>query len=63
MRLNVLLVSYNVSKYIEECVGSILMQKTDFEFNVVILQCGYNDPQIYINLTKQLEKPKEIAFF
>jgi glycosyltransferase involved in cell wall biosynthesis len=35
-KLNVLLVSYNQSDFIEECVNSILMQKADFGFNVIV---------------------------
>ncbi|MCL2807142.1 MAG: glycosyltransferase [Coriobacteriia bacterium] len=36
MKLNVLLITYNASDYIEECLSSIMMQKADFTFNVIV---------------------------
>ncbi len=36
MKLNVLLIAYNTAEFIEECVNSILMQKTDFDFNIIV---------------------------
>lgn len=36
MKLNVLLITYNQEKYIRQTVESILMQKTDFVFNIVV---------------------------
>jgi len=35
-KLNVFLISYNQACFIEDCIKSILMQKTDFKFNVII---------------------------
>ncbi len=36
MKLNVLLVCYNQAEFIEQCVNSILMQETDFDFNIIV---------------------------
>lgn len=36
MKVNVLLVTYKQENYIKQTVESILMQKTDFEFNVIV---------------------------
>jgi len=36
VKLNVRLVTYNHAPYIEECIKSILMQKTNFTFNVIV---------------------------
>ena len=53
VRLNVLLVSYNASEYINECVESILMQKTNFIFNIIVADDSSSDDT--------LEKIKQIA--
>jgi len=36
MEVNVFIVTYNQEKYIEECLDSILMQKTNFTYEIVI---------------------------
>ena len=36
MKLSVFVVTYNQEKYIRECLDSILMQKVDFEYEVII---------------------------
>ena len=36
MKLSIFVVTYNQEKYIRECLDSILMQKVDFEYEVII---------------------------
>lgn len=36
MKLNVVLITYNHTKFIQDSLRSILLQKTDFEFNVLV---------------------------
>lgn len=36
MKLSVFVVTYNQEKYIRQCLDSILMQKTNFDYEVVI---------------------------
>ena len=44
VKVNVLLISYNASQYIEQCVKSILMQKTTFKFNIIVADdCSSDD--------------------
>lgn len=47
-RLNVILITYNHEKYIEECVKSILMQKTTFMFNVIVAEDKSTDSTLDI---------------
>lgn len=42
-RLNVILISYNQEDYIEQALNSILMQKTDFSFNVIVADDASTD--------------------
>ena len=42
LRVNVVLVTYNHEKYIEECLKSIIMQETDFLFNIIVADDLYN---------------------
>lgn len=48
LKLNVVLVTYNHALYIEECVKSILMQKTDFKFNVIVADDKSTDNNVDI---------------
>jgi len=60
VKLNVLLVCYNASEYIEECVNSILMQKTDFPFNVIAADdCSTDDT---LDKIKRLSENSHIEF-
>lgn len=43
MKLSILLLSYNYKKYIKQCLDSILSQKTNFEFEVLVRDDGSND--------------------
>jgi len=59
-RLNVLLVCYNNGKYIEECVNSILMQKTNFKFNVIV--ADDKTPDDSVDKVKKLSARSDIEF-
>jgi len=60
IRLNVLLITYNHSHYINESLQSILMQKTDFPFNIIIADdCSTDDTVAKIRL---LEQQADIPF-
>lgn len=43
MKLSVILPVYNVEEYIERCVSSVLTQKTDEEYELIIIDDGSND--------------------
>lgn len=43
MILSVIITSYNFSKYIKQCVDSVLSQKTDFKFEILIRDDFSND--------------------
>ena len=36
MKISILVVTYNQEKYIQQCLDSILMQRVDFEYEVII---------------------------
>lgn len=36
MKLNVVLITYNHTKFIQDSLRSILLQKTNFEFNILV---------------------------
>ena len=40
MKLSVIVPSYKFSKYIDDCLNSIINQKTNFQFEILGLQCG-----------------------
>lgn len=43
MKLSILLLSYNYKHYIQQCLDSLLSQKTNFEFEVLVRDDGSND--------------------
>lgn len=53
MRLSVCIVTYNHEPYIEECIRSALMQKTDFDFEVVVGED--NSPDGTADVLRKLE--------
>ena len=63
IKLSVLLVCYNQEKYIEQAVRSVLMQETDFDFEIVIGEDCSKDrtPQIVRRLAA--ENPGKIRAF
>lgn len=60
MKLNVILVTYNHSKYIEESLQSIIRQKTDFDFNIIIADDKSTDDTL--TKIKNCEKTCTIPF-
>ncbi len=60
MKLNVLLVCYNQSEFIEECVTSVLKQKTDFDFNIIVADdCSTDDT---IEKIRRLDESSPVEF-
>ena len=49
MKLSVLVVCYNQEKFIEQAVGSILQQSTDFEFEIVIADDYSTDTTVAVS--------------
>ena len=47
IKLNVLLVSYNASPYIKQCVESIVRQRTSFHFNVIVADDYSTDDTVH----------------
>jgi glycosyltransferase involved in cell wall biosynthesis len=43
MKLSILLLSFNYKHYIQQCLDSLLSQKTNFEFEVLVRDDGSND--------------------
>lgn len=54
IKLSVIVPTYNHEKYIEECINSILMQKVDFEYEVLIGEdCSTDDTA---NVLRRIEQ-------
>ena len=47
-KINVLMTTYNLEKYVEESILSVLNQKTEFDFNLIILDDCSTDNTISI---------------
>lgn len=60
MKLNVLLVTYKHEKFIRETLNSILMQKTNFEFNIIV--ADDKSPDNTLSIIKEIEKESAIPF-
>lgn len=60
MKLNVILVTYNHSKFIKQTLDSILMQKTNFEFNIIVADDKSTDDTIKI--IQEYESKTNIKF-
>jgi glycosyltransferase involved in cell wall biosynthesis len=60
MKLNVVLVTYNHSQFIIESLHSILSQKTDFDFNILIVDDKSTDDTL--ERIKRCEKETKIPF-
>jgi glycosyltransferase involved in cell wall biosynthesis len=54
LKLNVVLVTYNSAPYIQECVASVLMQKTNFRFNIIVADDCSTDGSF--EMIKNIEK-------
>lgn len=60
MKLNVLLITYKQEDYIRQTLESILMQKTDFLFNIVVADdCS---PDSTLDIIKEYEPTSDIEF-
>lgn len=60
MKLNVILITYNQQDYIRQTLESILMQTTDFDYNIIVADdCS---PDSTLNIIKEYAKKSEIEF-
>ena len=57
--VSVLVISYNHEKFIEECLESVLRQKTDFSFEILIHDDASSDRTQNIIKRYQLQYPGE----
>jgi len=60
MEVSVLLTTYNQEKYIAQALDSVLMQETDFDYEIVILEDCSTDATREIVLTYQKRYPNKI---
>lgn len=60
MKLNVILITYNQEDYIRQTIESILMQKTDFDFNIVVADDSSSDSTLAI--IKEYAENSDIEF-
>ena len=60
MKLDVVLVTYNHTKFIEESLRSVLYQKTDFDFDILIADDLSTDDTL--EKIKKIEKETRIPF-
>lgn len=60
IKLNVVLITYNHEKYIEQTLQTILMQETNFKFNILIADDCSTDNTL--NLIRQIETTTDIPF-
>lgn len=60
IRVNVILITYNHSQFIEETLKTILMQETEWGFNILVADdCSTDDT---VSIIKKMEKQTEIPF-
>ncbi len=59
-KLSVLMITYNQEKFIAQAVDSVLMQKTDFDYEIVIGEDRSTDKTRQILLDYQARHPKKI---
>lgn len=60
MKVSVLVISYNQENYIRQCLESIISQKTDFQFEIVIGDDASKDSTAYIINEYALQFPELI---
>ena len=63
MKLSVLITTYNLKDYIDETMQSVLNQKTDFEYEILVGDDGSSDGTIQIVENWQKEYPERIKLF
>ncbi|HEV2613531.1 MAG TPA: glycosyltransferase [Gammaproteobacteria bacterium] len=59
-KLTVLMPAYNKEKYIAQAIDSVLMQKTHFEFELIIIDDKSTDKSLEIAQKYQADHPKKI---
>lgn len=59
-KLSVVMITYNHEKYIEQAVRSVLMQETDFEYEIIIGEDCSTDRTREILIELQRENPEKI---
>lgn len=60
MKLNVLLITYNHSKFIKQTLETIIMQKTNFDFNIIVADDKSTDDTMKI--IKEFQKSTDMEF-
>ena len=63
MKLSVLITTYNLEKYIAETLDSVLMQKTDFEYEIIVGDDGSSDKTQSIVEEYQKKYPNKISMY
>jgi glycosyltransferase involved in cell wall biosynthesis len=63
MKLSVIISTYNFSSYIQQCVDSVLKQKTDFEFEILVWDDASTDNSQKILKEAYGENPRVQLFF
>lgn len=60
VRLNVILITYNHAKFIRQTMETVLMQQTNFKFNVIVADdCSSDDT---VSIIEQMEAQTDIPF-
>lgn len=54
--LGIIIPAYNVEKYIEKCINSILCQKTEYKINVIVVDDGSTDKTLEILMNNYSKK-------
>ena len=63
MKVSVWMTAYNHEKYLEKCLDSVLSQKTDFDFEIVLGEDCSGDRTREIALEYQIRYPQIIKLF
>ena len=66
MEVSVLVTTYNHEKYIAQALDSVVMQKTDFDFEIVIklLRKGYRPLELPVNYSaRSFSEGKKVTVF
>lgn len=59
-KVTVVMPAYNVGQYIEEAIKSVLMQKTNFEYKILVAEDGSTDDTLEVAKKLQEEHPNKI---
>jgi glycosyltransferase involved in cell wall biosynthesis len=63
VKVSICIVTYNQEKYIAEAIDSVLMQKTDFEYEIIIGEDGSSDRTSSIVKAYKKKHPEKITLF